>query len=87
MYRSEQQRNHNSSSSDSEHIPLKPQSRDKKSERILITGGNGFIGSHLAKFLLLKGHFVRVVDLDSNNYMKEYCSEELRLDLRDWNGS
>lgn len=67
------------------YTPLKPQSLDERSERVLITGGNGFIGSHLAKFLLLEGHFVRVVDLDSNSYMKgEYCSEELRLDLRSW---
>jgi nucleoside-diphosphate-sugar epimerase len=54
-------------------------------EKILITGGNGFIGSHLAKHLLQKGNFIRVVDINANEYMTEkYCSEDLRLDLREW---
>ncbi len=54
-------------------------------ERILITGGNGFVGSHLARYLLQRGDFVRVVDVNPNEYMKgKYCSEDLRLDLRKW---
>jgi len=54
-------------------------------ERILITGGGGFIGSHLARYLYLQGNFVRVVDVKFDNYIEgEYCSEKLRLDLRNW---
>src|SRR6516165_6988563 len=33
-----------------------------QSERILITGGAGFIGSHLAEFLVQRGHKVTVID-------------------------
>ena len=33
-----------------------------KNKRVLIVGGAGFIGSHLADHLLAEGHFVRVLD-------------------------
>ena len=53
-------------------------------QRILIAGGNGFVGSHLAKYLLQQGNYVRVADISSNDYMKgEYFSEKLKLDLRE----
>lgn len=36
--------------------------RDSRSRRFLITGGAGFIGSHLAELLLARGHRVHVLD-------------------------
>ena len=54
-------------------------------ERILITGGDGFIGGHLARHLYLQGNFVRVVDIKFDDYIKEsYCNERLKMDLRVW---
>ncbi len=52
-------------------------------ERILVTGGGGFIGSHMARYLSSKGLFVRVVDIKYDDYIREnYYSERLKLDLR-----
>ena len=52
-------------------------------ERILVTGGGGFIGSHVAKYLHSKGHFVRVADVKYDDYIeKQYFSEKCLLDLR-----
>ena len=52
-------------------------------ENILVTGGGGFIGSHIARYLHSQGNFLRVADVEFDDYIKEdYCSEKMLLDLR-----
>ncbi len=51
----------------------------------MVTGGGGFIGSHLARHLYSQGNFVRIVDVKFDDYIKDrYYSERLQLDLRVW---
>ena len=54
-------------------------------KKILILGGGGFIGGHLAKKLFNEGNFVRVVDIKNHEYFKEneFCNEFVLGDLRD----
>ena len=52
-------------------------------ERILVTGGGGFIGNHLARKLHSEGYYVRVADIKFDDYTQEKCcSEKRQLDLR-----
>ena len=51
--------------------------------RVLITGGGGLIGSHLARYLHQQGCFVRVADVKFDDHIQEeYCTEKLTLDIR-----
>jgi len=53
-------------------------------KRIVIAGGAGFIGSHLAKRLKEEGNHVIVGDWQTNEYFKqeEFCDEFIHTDLR-----
>ena len=56
-------------------------------KKILVLGGGGFIGGHLAKKLFNEGNFVRVVDIKQHEYFnrEEFCTEFIQGDLRDSN--
>jgi GDP-D-mannose 3',5'-epimerase len=50
----------------------------------LVTGAGGFIGHHLVKYLVARGHRVRGVDIKLPEYEPTAAHEFLLLDLRRW---
>lgn len=52
--------------------------------RILITGAGGFIGHHLASFLVKRGFWVRGVDIKHPEFEPTHANEFELLDLRRW---
>jgi len=54
-------------------------------KQILILGGGGFIGGHLAKRLKSEGNYIRIVDLKRHEYFdeKDICDEFIVGDLTD----
>src|SRR6266571_2255656 len=56
----------------------------KRISKILITGGNGFIGSHLAEKLLARGDSVALLDLKFNANTRFLDCEKIRGDIRDY---
>lgn len=55
------------------------------SKKIIILGGGGFIGGHLAKRLKSEGNHVRICDIKKHEYFKheDICHEFILGDLRD----
>jgi nucleoside-diphosphate-sugar epimerase len=52
--------------------------------RVLVTGAGGFIGHHLVRFLIARGHWVRGVDVKRPEYEPSPAHEFELLDLRRW---
>ena len=50
--------------------------------RVLLTGGAGFIGSHVADHLLDRGHELAIVD-DLSTGKRENTAEKTKLYVRD----
>jgi nucleoside-diphosphate-sugar epimerase len=54
-------------------------------KKVIVLGGGGFIGGHLAKRLKLEGSHVRIADIKNHEYFEhqEICHEFIKCDLTD----
>src|SRR5258707_5265231 len=53
-----------------------------KRSTILVTGAGGFIGHHLVKYLVKRGHVVRGADVKAPEYQRSDANEFVIADLR-----
>src|SRR3954471_15828619 len=53
-------------------------------QKVLVTGAGGFIGHHLAKYLVDRGYWVRGVDMKAPEYQATPAHDFRLLDLRRW---
>jgi GDP-D-mannose 3', 5'-epimerase len=56
--------------------------QSREAERLLVTGAGGFIGHHLVKYLVARGHWVRGVDIKHPEYEPSAAHEFEIVDLR-----
>lgn len=54
-------------------------------KKVIVLGGGGFIGGHLARRLKQEGHHVRIADIKNHEYFdhEEICHEFIKCDLTD----
>lgn len=54
-------------------------------KKVLVLGGGGFIGGHLAKELKKRGNYVRIADIKKHEYFphQDICHEFIQCDLRE----
>lgn len=54
-------------------------------KKVIVLGGGGFIGGHLAKRLKKEGSYVRIADIKDHEYFEhsEICHEFIKCDLTD----
>ena len=64
---------------------MKSQTNPKIGKKIVILGGGGFIGGHLAKRLKEEGNHVRICDIKKHEHFfhEEICHEFILGDLTD----
>ncbi len=58
-----------------------------RSNKVLVTGAGGFIGSHLVTYLKNKGYWVRGVDIKEPEFAASNADDFRLLDLRRWEQS
>jgi nucleoside-diphosphate-sugar epimerase len=52
--------------------------------KVLVTGGKGFIGSHLVNYLKAKGFWVRSVDVAEKSYLMTKEDQFIHGNLKDF---